>query len=267
MANEPRKASEVLLELETKIDSLTSLVKAQSFANQLLSNKITDLIQSLTKQQQSAPPQIRAEAVNTLPRAPISPLHTFQSADPERQIPIPAESKLPETNEPHGFRRTSRPESFAGDDAYLGQQGSNIKMPTQMPKGPPPGRGLEAEVVIPKQAPKQQVQQPAQPQNQQPIPKQSVIQNAVPVVQRAVNGDGKPLFLADVEIVDMSTFQPVTKTRTNGTGKWMASLGAGAYRVTIRKKGGTNSDKVEAVQDIQVDGTQSPLELKTIIIK
>lgn len=266
MANEPRKASEVLLELEVKVDSLINLIKAQSFANQLLSNKINDLMQNLTKQQQSAPPQIRAEAVNTLPRTPISPLHTFQPLDPERQIPIQAETKLPETSEPHGFRRTSRPESFAGDDAYLGQQGPGapVKMPVQMPKGPPPGRGPEAEVVVPKQAPKQQ----AQPQStQQPLPKQSIIQNAVPVIQRAVNADGKPLFLADVEIIDMNTSQPVSKTRTNGTGKWMASLGVGTYRVTIRKKGGTNSGKMEAIQDIQVDGSQSPLELKTIIIK
>ena len=268
MTNEPRKASEVLLELEAKIDSLISLVKAQSFANQLLSNKVTELSESLEKQRQATPPQIRVETTNTLPQIPFSPLHTFVPSDPERQVPISSEKKLPMLGD--GFRRTARPETFAGDDVYLGQQfapGEEPKMPLQMPKGPPPGRG-GADVIIPtKQVQPQQSQQPLSPTQQQPLPKQSVVQNAVPVVQRVVNGDGKSVFLADVEVVDMSTSQPVSKTRTNGTGKWMASLGIGAYRVTIRKKGTATNGKMEAVQDVQVDGTQSPLELKTVIIK
>jgi hypothetical protein len=257
VTNEPRKASEVLLELEAKIDSLISLVKAQNFANQILSNKITELMQNVNKQQ-NAPPVITAEAVNTLPKTLSSPLHNFKVSDPERQIPIMADTKLPEMSDHLGFRRNSRPESFAGDDVYLGQQFTNEqpKMPLQIPKGPPAGRG-GPEIVIPM---KQEIQ-PSQPA-QQSIPKNSVVQNAVPVMQRVVNGEGKSVFLADVEIIDMSSSQQVSKTRTNGTGKWMASLGAGAYQVTIRKKG-----TPAIVQDIQIDGTQSPLELKTIIIK
>jgi hypothetical protein len=57
------------------------------------------------------------------------------------------------------------------------------------------------------------------------------------------------------------------KTRTNGTGKWMASLALGNYRVTIRKHDSATNTKLEATQDIQVDGTQSPLELQALIIR
>jgi hypothetical protein len=265
MTNEPRKASEVLLEMEVKIDSLIGLVKAQNFANQLLSNKVTDLIKVIITQQQITSPQIRVESVNTLPQTPsISPMHNFIPVDPEKQIPIMAESKLPQTNEPIGFRRTSRPETFIGDDAHLDPQpplNESVKMPLQIPRGAPPGRG-GPEIIIPAQQP-QQPQQSEQPLLQ----KQSVMQNAVPVVQRVVNSDGKSIFLANVEIMDLSNSQIISTTRTTGTGKWMASLGAGKYQVTIRKKETSTTGKMEAVQNIQVDGSQSPLELKTIIIK
>lgn len=266
MSNEPRKATDILLELEAKIDNLAGLIKAQTFAQQILSNKLNELNDNLAKQK-TVPSKITVEAVNTKP-APVSPLASFKPSDPERQIPIAAGTALPETMEPKGFRRTSRPESFAGDDAYLNAaspEEMQPKFPMQLPKGPPPGRGPDAEVIVQPKQPAKQVAPPAQ-QTQQAVKAQTV-QNAIPVVQRVVNRDGKSIFLADVEITDLSTAQSIFKTRTNGTGKWMASLGAGAYRVSIRKKGTSTSERMEAIQDIQVDGSQSPLELQTVIIK
>lgn len=264
MSNEPRKASDILLELEAKIDNLVSLFKAQNFAQQIINNKLNELIDKLDRQPAVAP-KFTAETTTTakpVPPPPMSPLASFKPGEPDRQIPISAEARLPETSEPMGFRRTSRPESFAGDDVYLGQDQGVPKFPMQMPKGPPPGRGAEAEVIVqPKQQAKQAPQAPKAPT------KPTQVQNAVPVVQRVVNRDGKSIFLADVEITDMATSQPVFKTRTNGTGKWMASLGTGSYRVSIRKKGTSTSERMEAIQDIQVDGSQSPLELQMIIIK
>ena len=93
------------------------------------------------------------------------------------------------------------------------------------------------------------------------------MQNSIPVVQRILNKDGKSVFLADVEITDLASSQSVYKGRTNGTGKWMASLGVGAYRVVIRKKESAQQARMEAIQDVQVDGSRSPLELQTLIIK
>ena len=266
MTDQPRKATEVLLELEAKIDNLISLIKAQGFANQILSNKINELMQSV--QQQAATPKYTAEAVQTS-AVPGVPLSSFKPADPERQVPIFSERRLPETNHPDGFRRTSRPETYAGDDVYLGDQQAPVQFPMQMPKGPPPGRGSDAEVIIPQQEPAQkQARQQAQPPKQQQQPaKQPIVQNAIPVVQRIVNKDGKSVFLADVEITDLASSQSVYKGRTNGTGKWMASLGVGAYRVVIRKKESAQQARMEAIQDVQVDGSRSPLELQTLIIK
>jgi hypothetical protein len=89
----------------------------------------------------------------------------------------------------------------------------------------------------------------------------------IPVMQRCVDKNSKAIFLADVEIVDMATMQPVFKTRTNGAGKWQAPLGIGSYRVTIRKRENVTKEKIEAVQDIHVDGSVPKLELPLLIIK
>ena len=156
-------------------------------------------------------------------------------------------------------------------------------MPIQIPKmPPPPGRGngmqpppgREATVVEANTPPpathsnkKGVVMPPPQPEMSEPQPAPQAVQGHIPVMQRCVDKNGKSIFLADVDIISLVDGQPVFKTRTNGTGKWMASLGIGTYRVTISKRASMNKEKLEAVQDIQVDGTQSPLELPMMIIK
>lgn len=296
MGQEPRKATDVLLDLESKVTELLGIIRAQDLNIKVLSNKLNDVIGRLDKQQ-AGPPKIVVEAVQTAPaRASIVPptFDQIPAGDPERNIPVTAESKLPQDNTPHGFRRSSRPETYAGDNAYLPRPEQEKKMPVQMPKmpparmdpnGPPPGRG-PSDALIPPEAManprnnKRGVMAPPNPfgapvaqqpqQNQHMDEEQSMPQSAqgqIPVMQRCVDKNGKSLFLAPVEIVDLSTGQTIFKTRTNGTGKWMASLGIGAYRVTITKQASMNKEKLEAVQDIQVDGAQSPLELPMMIIK
>lgn len=258
METEPRKASEVLLELEKKLDTALGIIQVQDLNIKILSNKLNTIIELLEKQT-SAPQRIIVEAVNTSrPPAPV--------ADLGNQIPISAEFTLPVENNPQGFRRTSRPETFSGDNSYLPEPPSNVKtkFPTQIPKAPagrasptapPPGREVNAEVVSP---PTVNVKLSAKTQN--------IIQNAIPVSQRVVNKEGKSLFLADVEIIDLSTMQSIFKTRTNGTGKWSASLGVGNYRIIINKRESSTGGRLEATQDIQVDGSESKIDLKTIII-
>jgi hypothetical protein len=261
--SEPRKASDVLLDLEAKVDKLIGLTEAQNLNAKILSNKLNEVMTALSKQS-SGPGKITVEAVNT---KPTSPLQNFQPMDPERQVPIFAEAKLPETDSPQGFRRTSRPETFSGDTVIpVVQEESSSRFPPQIIKGgPPPGRGPGSEVTVPlPQAPPKQTAVPQKSTN-----KAALVQNAIPVHQRVVDKNGKSIFLANVEVTDLSNAQSTFKTRTNGTGKWMASLAVGAYRVTIKKQESLNKDKtaLEAIQDIQIDGKVSPLELHTLIIK
>ena len=260
--SEQRKATDVLVELETKIDNLVSLTKAQGLNFQILSNKLNEVMAALSKQ---AAGKITVEAV-AKPQMPTSPLQNFQPIDPERQIPVFAEAKLPETNAPQGFRRSSRPETFSGQTQ--GEPEPLVNFPVQIPKnGPPPGRGPAAEAMSAPLPPLPTAKQPPTQKTTPKTVKATLVQNAVPVQQRVVNKTGSSIFLADVEVTDMSSGQVVHKTRTAGNGKWMASLGIGAYRVVIRKRESVSKEALEAIQDVQVDGSQSPLELQTLIIK
>jgi hypothetical protein len=272
MSQEPRKATEVLLDLESKVSMLLDIIRAQDLNIKVLSNKLNDVIGRLDKQQ-AGPPRIIVEAAPT-PPATNMPTGFVQlpAGDPERTIPITAESKLPQDSSPQGFRRSSRPETYSGDNAYLPRPDLDVRMPVQLPKGAnPPPPVPHSEAIVPPQAINRNAKVPQQPppmpemMEPQAPPQSSMGQ--IPVMQRCVDKNGKSIFLAPVEIVDLSNGQSVFKTRTNGTGKWMASLGIGAYRVTITKQASINKEKLEAVQDIQVDGAQSPLELPMIIIK
>jgi hypothetical protein len=218
------------------------------------------------EKQPNTPPKVMVEAVNTLPTAPTwnnnpvmpSTPQFPETADTPKSVMISAEDKLPLETSPQGFRRTSRPETFAGDNSYLKRPEvteSVTKFPMQMPK-PPPGRSVGETLPV------------AKPKTDNVAANKTASSGAsVPVMQRIVNNKGKAVFLADVEIIDSSSKEQVFKGRTNGTGKWMASLPVGMYHVKIRKMEPATKERTEVGQDIQVDGSQSPLELQTMIIK
>lgn len=241
MEKEPRKASEVLLELENKIDVTLGLIRSQDLNIKILSNKLNSLLEAVNSKSNNNQ-KIIVEAVDV-------------SAS-QKPVTVSSEFNIKLDEAPNGFRRTSRPETFAGDDAYLSQ---NIKYPVQIPKAPP---GREPEnIIVPKEATSKAVP------NKEKI--QSTVQNenSIPVTQRVVNSHGKSLFLAEVEILSLPNMQSVSKTRTNGIGKWSAPLGIGDYRVIIHKFETSSKEKLESIQDIRVDGSQSPYELSAIIIK
>jgi hypothetical protein len=248
LTNEPRKATDVLLELETKVDILLNLVRNQDLNMKVLSNKINSLLAKQTQQVQNvAPAPVTVEAVNTatifgnVPETPV-------------QIPISSEDKLPLENRPKGFRRTSRPETYAGDNSYLPSKTIvSPKFPVQVPK---------SEVIIPAVATQQQSDN-----HTQQAPTNVIMNNSIPVQQRVVDKNSKSVFLADVEVFKAGSGDRVFKGRTNGTGKWMASLAPDTYKVVISKRESLTKEKVELTQEIVVDGKTSPLDLPILIFK
>jgi len=256
MENEPRKASQVLLELEAKIDNLTNLVVSQNFANQLLSNKISELLQSI-KSQKTYLPNITAEAANTAPQIPVSPMDDFISSDPEREFPVFAENKLPEVSDLLGYRRTSRQDM---------QPENNLKQ-TNVAPHEENGSMQSQKLPITREQVANIQKQEFQPKSQIKKSDKVVIQNAVPVIQRVVSSAGKSVFLAKVEIIDKATSKLVLNTKTGSTGKWTASLSPGNYQVAIRKIESQQQPKMEVIQNIQVDGKVSPYELPTVTLK
>jgi hypothetical protein len=91
--------------------------------------------------------------------------------------------------------------------------------------------------------------------------------SSVQVVQRILNKNNSSVFLAEVEVKSITDGNIVHKTRTNGIGKWVGTLGPGNYRVTVRKKGSANKDSLEVSQDINIDGFKSLVELPDLQIK
>jgi len=252
--SEPRKATDVLLELETTVSKLLDLVQALDLTSKINSNKLNDIIGRLDKQQ-----KITVEAVQNIPLPPsnIPPGFTqLPAGDPDRVIPFVAENNLPQTDSPQGFRRNSRPETYADNK-------DNFPAYNETPKMQP-----KSDVMVPPEATdKKRGQNPPPPPLNEMPNSAPLTQGQIPVMQRCVDKNGKSIFLADVYLTDLSTNQQIFKTRTNGTGKWMASLGLGRYRVEIRKQGTSVKEKIEATQDVTVDGKSPKLDLPMLIIK
>lgn len=247
-SKEQRKATDVLLAIESKLDTLIATWQSIDFNQKLISNKLSELLNSKTKE----PPRITVEAVNNIAPPPI---------DPNRNVEVSAEDALPLEERPNGFRRTSRPETYSGDGAYLNKPkkpAEEIRFPVQIP------RGDKTEVIIPQQS-TAVVEQPQVPAAK-PAPARHAT-GTVPVMQRIVDKNGKSIFLADIDIIDNTTTTSVFKTRTNGAGKWMASLPIGEYTVVFRKRDSLTKEPLELTQNIQVDGTKSPLDLPVCIIR
>lgn len=236
--SEQRKATDVLLDLETKIDLLMSMIRNQDLNIKILSNKLNELLKNNSNTVSNNFPNAVSEVKNG----------GFTIEAETKQIPILAEHNVPVDYSPTGFRRTSRPETYSGDNAVL------------KPKKPQ----KEAEIIVPKEAEKNVIKDDqSNPVNQQ---KQST-ENAVPIIQRVVDRNGKSIFLADVEVFNIETSEKVQKTRTNGAGKWTASLMPGQYRVVLSKRDPVTKGKLENTQDLVVDGTIVPLELKMLTLK
>jgi len=277
MENEQqRKASDILLDLEAKIEALLGEIKSQGLTNKILSNKLNDIIARLDKQN-AAPQKITVEAIQQpLPQISMPPgFNQLPAGDPERNIPYSVDSKIPETSSPQGFRRNSRPETYTGKEIKAPIQMPDISQIAQMPPAgkrpiakPPPGRGPDAEIIAAQNASRQQVKSP----DPEPIftdvqPEPLATQGQVPVTQRCVDKNGKSIFLANVEILDMQTGEEIFKTRTNAVGKWSASVSAGKYQITVRKLESITKQKIESVQEIIIDGSQGRVELPMLIIK
>lgn len=237
MEKEPRKTSEIILALENKVDILLGIVRSLDLNIKILSNKLNQL-----SEKQATPPQFTVEAVHT----PAAPPMLMPPMDPERAILIDPEAKIPTEDNPKGFRRTSRPETFSGDNAYLKRE---EKKP-------------QAEVIVPKLSGNHTPPTPTK-EEAPAVPLQTPV---IPTQQRVVNRNGKSIFLADVEITNVETGES-KKTRTNGTGKWSAPLAIGNYSVIVKKTEAASKEEMKVVQTVKVDGKQSPLELNMLIIK
>ena len=255
-SDEPRKATEVILDIESKLEHLTDIMMAVDLTIRTMSNKLNTLEQIVIQLStiKAAPIGPAISSANTVITPKILTPQGFPQMPSHvdaRNIPISAEDALPQTNSPEGFRRTSRPETY-----------TNVKSEPKLANATAEAVALKP---ISKPGPV-----PAKTQfleKQMPETKPLMIQNQIPVMQRVVDKTGKSIFLASVIVVDMDTGAETVKTKTNPIGHWSATLPVGTYKVSIKKEAGIGKDKVEAMQDLRVTSDQSKIDLPMLIIK
>lgn len=235
-----RKASDVLLELEAKVNQILFSQKSLDLNIKILSNKLSTALELLNR---SGAPSV---AIDLTP---------FASAEEDSLLPkmyarpeIPQEftslEPLPIEDTPLGFRRTSRPETFASEAERNKTVATPPKITTPSPKNPP------IQKVV--------------PQSKEDILPNNI--NKVSVTQRVTDKNGKAVFLAQVESINLETGEKIEMVRTNGVGKWANKFGPGKYRVTISKRQSVSKEKLEVSQDIYVDGRQPVIELPPLVV-
>ena len=241
-SNQVRTASQVLLDLEEKIDTLSGQIKAHDLNIRVLSNKLNSILEILSKQsqpkpsigvptaatQQIAPPMLNPNLSTNLPGLPS-----------EKKIPIATESHLMVDPRPMEPRRNSR------------ETPEKVKVST--PKAPEIVFGNKKDEAI-----------TTPPRDESVV---IDIKNSIPVKQRVLDSNKKTIFLADVEIIDTKTNTLFFKTRTNGVGKWSAPLPVGKYRIFVKKQESLSKKKMESIQEIIVDGSSSMMELPDLFVK
>lgn len=246
-----RKASDVLLEIEQKLDSALSFLKTQEFSLRILANRISEIEKKINSQPLLPPGKI--ESVGKAPTFPL-PISSTIIAEPEMKVDM---DTSPGRN---GFPRTARAETYEGDvirpptKSPHKEEKKEVKLPIQIPR--PSGK---VEILQPNQVSKNlKISDSFSSMEDDQI-------KSIPTTQRIVNSNGKSVFMADVEIINAVTTEPISKIRTNGTGKWSASLPIGSYQITIKKH--DIAQDLKSIQNIEVTGTKSPFELPVLILK
>lgn len=224
----PRSATDILLSLETKTDQLMHLHRSLDLNIKILSNKLNQMITAITQIPPEGEPEqdVFAQGENLYP--------------PPAQVHYDPTPPLETETVPVGFRRVSRPETYT-DPADRGKKN------TPTPSLPQPQHFAAKEGMS------TTIHQPSSA-------------NRIPVMQRIVDKHGKAIFMAEVEITNLGSNIVEAKTRTNGVGKWQASLNPGQYKITLRKQQSQNKEKLEVIQNITVDNS-TPNELQVMIIK
>lgn len=222
MSEENRKATDILLSIESKLEALLNYHKSQDLNLKTLSNKINNLSevkQPLIQKNESNNNvfAVTAEAVDVAP---------FVTANKSLPQPLSMEDSI------IGIRRSSRDQlddktEFKDYDRHV------IHTKNELP-------------ILSKE--------------------KSVEVKHVQITQRVVNKNQQSVFLAEVEIKDLDD-NLVSKTRTNSVGKWSATIPSGKYRVSVNKKESSSKQKIEALQDIYIDGSKSIDTLPDLIIK
>lgn len=245
MTNEFRKASDVLVSIEAKIDQLIALVRSHDLNMKVMSNKLNSLISEVNNITIVSSGSKGSATTDSGFSTHFS--ETFRNPDSIRVNP---ETSIAMTSEPVGFRRVSRPETYSLEqdkkDSSVIQSHMSQNIFNDLSEKVEPAK---EEVFFKSYEEKKSEGK------------------KIPVIQRVVDKSGKSIFLAEVEVINSETGDTEFKTRTNGVGKWQGSLQPGKYKVKINKRESLSKEKIELTQNVVIDGLSDKQELPAVIVK
>jgi len=227
MSDEPRKASNILLSLEEKVNTLIKIVSVYDMNTKIILNRVNKVyayIEMLEREmvENDAPKHLTAASQLGEPE-PVN----------EELVETSAEHVITMTDKPMGHRRTPRAETYVSE---------------VLPAVPVPVSAQEPEV------------RHAKADNERKVP---VTQR---VTWQDASGTVKDLFMAEVSIFNDQK-ELVTKTKTNAAGKWQAYIKPGMYSVNVSKTDTATKKKLEALQDIHVEDSKTTVVIPTAIVK
>lgn len=226
---EPRKASEILLDLEIEVRKLKTTVELQDHLLKMIldnCNKTNTMINVL----------IDVQPLSQEQRLAIK--EQFQSKETIKAISIQPGFPIEVEQEFKGQRRITR-----------GQEATNTKASNA---------NIEFKDYM---ANRKKVPEESISSKEQNIKSEK----RVPVTQRVQDNNKKDLFMAEVNLTS-NDGQYTSKTKTNAMGKWQAQLPPGKYLVKVSKMDTTLQKKLESQQEITVPNSNSPVILSTLII-
>jgi hypothetical protein len=232
MSSNKRTGTQLLLDLETKVEALMGHVRNLENTAKIILQRINDSpsSQPSVEPQAISMAQIKRQAATAV--APAEPPKTGEWAKFE---------DLPRTNK---FAEARTRAGVADDPA---QQAPMKARPAAAP--PPPDEEELREEVVHKGA-RRGLRVPA---SQGP---------KVTVSQQVFTAEGRPVFLASVEALD-ERGQLARQTRTNRNGRWVMGLEPGQYTIHVVKRVAPDSGKepVELTYPVTIPPSNEEMEL------
>lgn len=237
-----RKASDVILDLENKLNKVLQKIDNISFTQNIILNKLNQSQKNEITKPQPQLGGVFAEA------ADVKSL----KAEPTRSNTISvSDNNVSVDNFPVGHRRTSRHENYIEKNVQTNDEGFSNQIQIPHVKG--------------SQVLSNNVGTEVEPPQELDVIKEHSNLELVPVVQRVVDGNGKSVFMADVQILQVPGLERKAKIRTGGTGKWSSTLAPGKYRALIKKRDRITKQDMQTTFDFIVNNEASTLELDTLI--
>jgi hypothetical protein len=227
--SEPKKASEVLLGLDDKIDTIMGMVQLYDTNLKLILAKVNQTYTAVSNMvAQTNLSDLQKEQI----QQQLKPFQNPEAVEIPKGVPIKLAAEFP------GQRRVEARGTANPNAQSAAPQGQIAEKASKEPTSPP--KSVSSQELGAGEMRK------------------------IPVTQR-VQADNKDVFMADITIFSMNK-EVVAKAKSNALGKYNVVLSPGKYIVSIVKTDNTTKRRFGGTQEITVNGADKICSLSTIFL-